>query len=130
MVMSNLRQLRAYNCAQAKQTLCELGATNTSFSSGRTDIPFSLETEQGYLKKAFVLCVLAHAGHLKFRFQHGPFTKRFGPAVTRVPAVVLSISRLSRLAVSRALIFALNKLTTEGTGTYSHLGPRPLRMSW
>ena len=40
------------------------------------------------------------------------------------------ISILSRLAVTRAWIFALNKLTTEGTGTYSHFGPRPLRTSW
>ena len=38
------------------------------------------------LETAFVLCVLVHAGNLKFRFQHGPFTKRFGPVVTRVPA--------------------------------------------
>ena len=69
------------------------------------------------LETAFVLCVLVHAGNVKFRFQHGPFTKRFGPVVTRVPAVVLSISRFSWLAVARAWIFALNKLTTQGTGT-------------
>ena len=75
------------------------------------------------LETAFVHCVLAHAGNLKFRFQHGPFTKRFRPVVTRVPAVVLSISRFSRLAATRARIFALNKLTTEGAGTYSHFWP-------
>ena len=82
------------------------------------------------LETAFVHCVLVHAGNLKFRFQHGPFTKRFRPMVTRVPAVVLSISRFYRLAATRARIFALNKLTTEGAGTYSHFSPRPLRMSW
>ena len=58
------------------------------------------------------------------------FTKRFRPVVTRVPAVVLSISRCSRLAVARAWLFAMNELTPEGTGTYSHFGPRRLRMSW
>ena len=67
---------------------------------------------------------------LKFRFQHGPFTKRFRPAARRVLAIVLSTSRFSRLAVTRAWLFALNELTTEGTGAYSHFGPRPLRMSW
>ena len=82
------------------------------------------------LETAFVLCVFVHAGNPQFRFQHGPFTKRFRPVVTKVPAVVLSISRFSWLAVTRAWLFALNKLTTEGTGTYSHFGPRPLRMSW
>ena len=81
------------------------------------------------LETAFVHCVLVHAGNLKFRFQHGPFTKRFRPMVTRVPAIVLSISRFSRLAATLARIFALNKLTTEGTGTYNHFGPRSLRMS-
>ena len=82
------------------------------------------------LETAFVLCVLVHAGNLKFRFQHGPFTKRFRPVVTRVPAVVLTISRFSRLAVTRAWIFALDRLTKEVTETYSHWGPRPLRVSW
>ena len=82
------------------------------------------------LETAFVLCVLVHAGNLKIRFQHGQFTERFRPVVTSVPAVVLSIARFSRLAVTRAWIFALNLLTTEKTGTYNHFGPRPLRMSW
>ena len=54
------------------------------------------------LETAYVLVL---AGNLKFRFQHGPFTKRFGPVVTRVPAVVLSTSRFSRLAVTRAFDF-------------------------
>ena len=74
--------------------------------------------------------VYSHAGNVQFRFQHEPFTKRFRPVVTRVPAVVLSISRFSRLAFTRAWLFALNELTTEGTGTHSHFGPRALRMSW
>ena len=58
--------------------------------------------------------------HLKFRFQHGPFARRFGPMVTRVPPVMLSISHFFRLTVTRAWIFALYKLIEE-TGTYSHL---------
>ena len=105
------------------------GKTNVSFSSGRT-FPSSLEAEQGNYTKTFVLCVLAHAGTLQFTFQHGPFTKRFRPVVTRVPTVVLSISRFSRLAVTRAWLFALNEWITEGTGDLQSLGPRPLRMSW
>ena len=63
------------------------------------------ETEQGNCTKALVRCVLAHAGNLQFRFHHDPFTKRFRPAVTRVPTVVLSMSRFSRLAVTRAWLF-------------------------
>ena len=126
------------NCVQKWTQFCEqlnrntlwIGETNMSFWSERTDIPFSLETEQGNCTRTFVLCVLAHAGNLQFRFQQGPFTKRFRPVVTRVPAVALPISRFSRLAVTRAWLFALNKSTTEETGTYSHFGPRPLRMSW
>ena len=35
-----------------------------------------------------------------------------------------------RLAVPRAWVFAVNKLTTEETVTYSLFGPRPLAMSW
>ena len=102
----------------------------TNISSGRTDIPFSLETEQGNCTKTFVVTFSHMLGNLQFRFQHGPFTKRFRPVVTRVPAVVLSISRFFRLAVTRAWLFALNELITEETGTYSHFGPRPLGMSW
>ena len=80
-------------------------------------------TEQGNCTKTFVLCVLAQAGNLQFGFQHGPFTKRFKPVVTRVPAVVLSISRFSRLAVARAWLFALNKFSTEGDGDLQSLWP-------
>ena len=99
---------------QTKQTHNELERqTYPSQVEGQT-FPSHLKQNKE-LEKAFVLCVLAHAGHLKFRFQNGPFTKRFGPEVMRVPAVVLSISRISRLAVTRAWIFALNKLT-EGDG--------------
>ena len=79
------------------------------------DIPFSLEAEQGNYTKTFVLCVLAHAGNLQFTIQHGPFTKHFRPVVTRVPAVVLSISRFSRLAVTRAWVIRTEWMT-EGTG--------------
>ena len=55
-----------------------------SFSNGKTDM------KQNKQEKAFRHYALTHAGNLKFRFQHGPFTKRFRPVVTRVPAVVLS----------------------------------------
>ena len=106
------------NCAQKCQQFCEQLNRNT-LTTG--------ETTKGNCTK---LCVLAHAGNLQFRFQQGPFTKRFRTVVTRVPAVVLSISRFSRLAVTRAWLFALNELRTEETVTYSHFGPRPLRMSW
>ena len=95
-----------------------------------TELDKKCTTTKGYCTRTFVLCFLAYAGNPQFNFQHGPFTKRFKPVVTRVPAVVLYISRFYRLAVTRAWTFALNKLTTEGTGTYNHLGPRPLRMSW
>ena len=112
-------------------TIRRIGArTNMSFSSGRTDISFSLETKKGTGNGIRSLCSRTRWGNLKFRFQHGPFTKRVRPMVTRVQAVVLSISRFSRIAATRARIFALNKLTTEGAGTYSHFSPRPLRMSW
>ena len=60
--------------------------------------------------------VLAHAGNLSFRFQHGPLIKRFRPVVTRVPAVVLSKSRFSRLAVTRAWLFALFFQHQRGRG--------------
>ena len=64
--------------------------------------------------------VLAHAGNLQVRFQHGPFTKRFKPVVTRVPVVVLSMSRFSRLAVTRAWLFALSD---RGDGDWQSLWP-------
>ena len=132
--MRALRQLRAdvstvLWTTEQKHTLWAGGETHMSFSSGRTDIPFSLETEQGNHTKTVVLRVLTHAGNLHFSFQQGPFTQRFRPVVTRVPAVVLSMSWFSRLAVTRAWLFALSKLMTEVTVTYSHSGPRPLRIS-
>ena len=120
-----LRQLHAYNCAQAKQAHYELERqTCPSQVEGQT------RNRTRELYKDVRRYVVALAGNLKVRFQHGPFTKRFRPVVTRVPAVVLSKSRFSRLAVTRAWLLALNKLTSEETGTYSHFGPRPLRMSW
>ena len=85
--------------------------------------PSHLKQNKGTGNGIRSLCSRTRWGNLKFRFQHGPFTKRFRPVVTRVPAVVLSISRFSRLAATRARIFALNKLTTEGAGTYSHFRP-------
>ena len=98
-VMSNMRQLRANNCAEAQQTHYELERqTCPSQVEGQTFLLTWNRTRK--LETAFILCVLVHAGNLKFRFRHGPFTKRFGPVVTRVPAVVLSISRFSRLAVT------------------------------
>ena len=113
---------------------CVKNWTETHYQLERQTCPSQVEGQTRNrtreLYKDIRRYVLAHAGDLQFRFQHGPFTKRFKPVITRVPAVVLSISRFSRLAVARAWLFALNQLTSEGTGSYSHLGPRPLRMSW
>ena len=131
---------KVMNCACTETTACRCvnssasNWTETQERQKRQTCPSHVEGQTWNttkeLEKTFSHYVLAHAGNLKFRFQHGPFTKRFRPVVTRVPAVVLSISRLSRLAVTRAWLFAMNVLTSEGTGTYSHFGPRPLRMSW
>ena len=121
------------NCVQKCKQFCEelnrntqpTGETNMSSSSGKTDKKQNKGTVQRHSLLRSRTC-----WRPQFRFQHGPFTKRFRPVITRVPAVVLSISRYSRLAVARAWLFALNQLTSEGTGTYSHFGPRHLRMSW
>ena len=59
------------NCVQKCKQFCEqlnrntlpTGETNTSFSSGRSDSPFSLNAEKGNCTKTFVLRVLAHAGN-------------------------------------------------------------------
>ena len=131
---------KVVNCACTGTTACRSvnssvkNWTETHYQLERQTCPSQVEGQTRNrtreLYKDIRRYVLAHAGDLQFRFQHGPFTKRFKPEITRVPAVVLSISRFSRLAVARALLFALNQLTSEGTGSYSHFGPRPLRMSW
>ena len=133
-----VRALRQHKEKKQQRILSDRMPTQFVESVPGQTCPFHVEgqTFPSHLKQireletAFVHCVPVHAGNLKFRFQHGPFPKRFRPMVTRVPAIVLSISRFSRLAATRARIFALNKLTTEGAGTYSHFSPRPLRMSW
>ena len=128
------------NCACTETTACRgvnssvNNWTETQETQKRQTCPSQVEGQTWNrtreLETAFRHYILAHAGNLKFRFQHGPFTERFRPVVTSVSAVVLSKFWFSRLAVTRAWLFALNELTSEGTGTYSHFGPRPLRMSW
>ena len=63
------------------------------------------------LEKTFVLCVLAQAGHLKFRFRHG----------TRCAF------HISILPTSSHTCLGIRTVQIDtGDGTYSHFGPHPL----
>ena len=112
----NCVQMCRQFCEQLNRNTGETKETNMSFSCGRTDMK-----HKGTRKSI---------QSVRSRTCWEPQIQIPTPVVTRVPAVVLSISRFSRLAVTRAWLFAMNELTSEGTGTYSHFGPRPLRMSW
>ena len=116
---------KVMNCACTETTACRSvnssvnNWTKTHYEQERQTCPSQVEGQTRNrtkeLEKAFRHYVLPHAGNLKFRFQHGPFTS-FRPVVKRVPAVVLSICRFSRLALTRAWWFALNKQHQRGWG--------------
>ena len=104
--MSNMRQLRAHHCAQAKQTHYELERqTCPSQVEGQT-FPSHLKQNKGTgngIRSLFSrtrwepqIQIPSRSVHLTFRANSHESS-----------SVVLSISRFSRLAVTRAWIFAL-----------------------
>ena len=98
------------NCAQKCKQFCEQLNRNT-LTTG--------ETTKGNCTK---LCVLAHAGNLQFRFQQGPFTKRFRTVVTSSSRCAFHISVLPTRSHT-CLVIRTEWITNRGDGDLQSLRP-------